>query len=459
MKILQVAHLFVPETSGGTEVHTHLLSKALQPRHHVAVYYRVFDNRAEEHALQRDSYDGLSVYRLVNNFTWSQGPDFDHFDPGQESRFEEVLDAEQPDLVHFQHLGGGLSTSLPAVARRHGLPTVLTLHDFWPMCHRSHLLSARGQLCPGPEGGLRCAQCWLDGAVEQRISVPHRVREVGLRNALRMAPRFILDSLGLREYLPPVAYQTTRLMARDTYMRQTLLKCDVLLAPSRFLREQYIAWGVPAERIQYLQNGVDPTKFAGLERTLPNGPTLRAVYVGSILRHKGLDVLIDAFNLLSALPVELAIYGKLDSNEAVKHYSDALRSRNRNPRVSFKGPFPNQEIGRVLAGADVVIVPSILYENCPMAILEAFYAGRPVITSNVGGMAELVQDGVNGHTFRVGDAADLADKVRMVAENRDHLLALQGGIVPPQTMGAVAARVEHIYERLVDTRAAAQGQA
>ncbi|NLG28823.1 MAG: glycosyltransferase family 4 protein, partial [Chloroflexi bacterium] len=90
MKILQAAHLFVPESWGGTEVHTHLLSKALQARHQVAVYYRTFDKHRPEHELQHDVYDGIPVYRLVNNFTWSQSPDYDHFDSGQEAKFEAV---------------------------------------------------------------------------------------------------------------------------------------------------------------------------------------------------------------------------------------------------------------------------------------------------------------------------------------------------------------------------------
>ena len=459
MRILQVPHVFMPESAGGTEVHTHLLSKMLQARHaSVSIYYRIFDKSRPEHELLRGSYDGLRVYKLVNNFAWSAGPDFDWFDPGQEAKFEAVLDAEHPDVVHFQHLGGGLSTSLAAIARRRGLPIVLTLHDYWPMCYNSQLLTADGRLCPGPEGGMRCAQCWLKGAVEQKVSIPHRVREVGLRNALRMAPRYLLDYLGVREYLPPVAYQTTRLMCRNTYMHQVLAQCDMLLAPSRFLREQYIAWGVPPERIQFVQNGVDPSKFEGLERTLPNGPTLHAVYMGSLVQHKGLDVLIDAFNQLTDVPVELAIYGNISSNRWVKEYVRTLRSRNQNPRVIFKGQFPNQDVARVLADADVAIVPSTWYENCPMVILEAQYAGRPVICSNVGGMAELIQDGVNGLTFRLGDAGHLAEKVRLLAQNRDLLLSLQRGITPPAAMSTVAVTVEGIYQRLLDERAGARGQ-
>ncbi len=452
MKILQVAHLFLPETTGGTEVYTYLLSKQLQPRHQVAVCYRIYDPKRPEHELVPGAYDGLPVYRLVNNFTWSQGPDFEYFDPGLDAKFEAILDATQPDVVHFHHLGGGLSTSFPGLARRRGIPTVLTLHDFWPMCYRSHLLTSDDKLCTGPEGGLRCVQCWLHGALGEKVSIRRRIRELGVRNAFKLAPRYLLDYFGLREYLPPVAYHTTRLMARNTYFRQLLDGFDLLLAPSQFLRQQYLLWGIAPERIRLLQNGVDAGKFAGLSRELPLGETLHAGYIGSILRIKGLDVLIEAFNRLADVPVTLHIYGNLESNPDVAHYARALRARNANPRVIFEGGFPNQEIGRVLSGLDFVIVPSILYENCPMTILEAHYAGRPVVTSNVGGMAELVHDGVNGLTFRVGDAAHLAEKVRLIAQNRQLLRAFQARIIPPRTMDQVAQEVEAYYRELVDAQ-------
>ena len=452
MRILQVAHVFPPESTGGTEVHTHLLSRALQAGHEVAVCYRVFDKGRSEHELVQGRYDGIPVYRLVNNFTWVQSPDLAFFDPGLEPAFETVLDLVGPELVHFHHLGGGLSSSFPSLVRRRSIPMLLTLHDFWPMCHRSHLLTSDGRLCAGPESGLRCVQCWLEGAVETKRSVPQRVRELGVRDALKLAPRFILDRLGLREHVPPVAYHTIRLMARDLYFRRLLEQFEILLAPSQFLKQRYVNWGVLPERIRVLQNGVDPTRFEGVCRHLPLGAELQAAYVGSILRYKGLDVLIDAFNQLSDVPVRLDIYGDTESTPDTKKYADTLRSRSGNPRVSFKGGFANCEIGKVLSKVDLVIVPSILYENCPMIILEALYAGRPVIASNIGGMAELVQDGVNGLTFRVGDANDLAERVRFLAENRQVLLACQDRIVPPRTIDAVAADIEACYEELVAAR-------
>jgi len=450
MRVLQVAHCFLPESTGGIEVHTYLLSKALLPADEVAICYRIFDQGRSENELVCGSYEGIPVYRLVNNFTWSLASDFAFFNPNLEPVFNQVLDASKPDVVHFHHLGGGLSTSLPRLVRRRGIPMLLTLHDFWYMCPRSHLLTSDGQLCPGPEGGLRCTQCWMDdhGVAAVKPSL-QRLRELGLRNVLRRLPGYFHNLIFPPQNLPQAFYHTMQLMLRDGYFRRLLARFDLLLSPSRFLRERFVDWGLPADRLRHIPNGIDPSKFHDLGRDLPMGENLQAIYAGAIQGHKGLDILIDAFNQLVEAPVELRIYGNTESTSQIKQYARSLRARCRNPRVSFAGAFPNDQIGQVMAGADFVIVPSIWYENCPMIILEALHAGRPVIASNIGGMAELIRDGVNGLTFRVGDAGHLAQRIRSVCENRDALLAYQSKIVPPLTMEAVAARVEACYEELL----------
>jgi len=457
MRILQVVHCFLPESMGGTEVYTYLLSKALQARHDVAIYYRIVDQQRPESALSQGSYDGIPVFRVVNNFSWSPGPEFDFFCPGVEATFEQVVDSTRPDIVHFEHLADGLSTSLPRLVRRRGIPMLLTLHDFWYMCPRSHLLTSDGQLCPGPEDGLRCAQCWLDdhGGAAVKPS-PQRLRELGLRNVLRRLPNYFRNLVFPPQNLPRMFYHTMQLMLRDGYFRRLLAGFDILLSPSRFLMERFVDWGLPPDRVKHIPNGIDSSKFHDLGRDLPMGENLQAIYAGAIQGHKGLDILIDAFNQLIEAPVELRIYGNTESTSQIKQYAQSLHAQCRNPRVTFAGVFPNDQIGQVMSGADFVIVPSIWYENCPMIILEALHAGRPVIASNIGGMAELVQDGVNGLTFRVGDAGHLAGRIRFLCENRDALLTYQSKIVPPLTMEAVAARVEACYEELLRERQAGE---
>ncbi|MHB0857727.1 MAG: glycosyltransferase family 4 protein [Anaerolineae bacterium] len=442
MKVLQVIHSFMPESQAGSEVYTYLLAKALQERHEVAVYYRVTDVAQPEHALQRGTYQGIPVYRMVNNFSWSRSADFDYFDPGQETAFQQVLDEFRPDVVHFQHLGAGLSTSLPSLVRRRGIPTLLHLHDYWCLCPKSHLIAADGSPCPGPEGGLRCAACPMRPVGKRTLS--RRLREVSLRSALRFGPSYLADKLGVSKLLLSENYRKLRFMARDSYFYRLLEGMDALIAPSRFLKEQFVQWGLAEEKIRFIQNGVDPAKFAGLERALPNGSSLQVAFIGQIAPHKGLDVLIAAMNTLVDVPIVLRIYGGLGGDAA--YYVEQLKSRCVHPRVTFEGPFGYDEVGRVLSGVDVLAVPSIWYENCPMTILEALYAGRPVVTSDIGGMAELVHDGVNGRTFRMGDAGHLAERLRHLVDDRAALLRYQAGIVSPNTMKQVALEVETCYQ-------------
>ncbi len=451
MRILQVVHCFLPASRGGTEIQTHLLSKALQERHEVAICTHLSGAEYAEHALVEDTYDSLPVYRIVNNFTWGGQDDVSFHDPGQDAPFERVLDSVQPDIVHFQHLGGGLSTSFPEIVRRRGVPALLTLHDFWPMCYRSHLLTSDDRLCSGPDDGLRCRQCWhLDEAkIQTKVNIRTRVREIGWRRALAVAPRFLGDALRQRMALPLPGYHATRLMMRDAYFRRLLSRFDLLLAPSRFLRARYIDWGIAPKHIRFLRNGIATEHLSTASRELPLGECLSAAYLGSLLPHKGLDVLIDAFDLLKDIPVRLDIHGPTSGSAETKTYVQSLRQRCANPLVRFEGGYDHADVGRILSDADVIIVPSILYENCPTTILEAFWAGRPVIASDVGGMAELVRNEVNGLTFRVGDAADLARVIRRLASERDTLLSLQAQIDKPPTIDQVTERVEEIYDAIL----------
>ncbi len=111
---------------------------------------------------------------------------------------ERVLDAFRPDLVHLHHLGGGLSTSFVGLVRRRGLPTALTLHDYWFMCPRSTPVDRDGRLCPGPDGGLRCTACWIADHYDAARPSLGRIRGLGMGESLRRAPRWLADRL-----LPP----------------------------------------------------------------------------------------------------------------------------------------------------------------------------------------------------------------------------------------------------------------
>jgi glycosyltransferase involved in cell wall biosynthesis len=115
-------------------------------------------------------------------------------------------------------------------------------------------------------------------------------------------------------------------------------------------------------------------------------------------------------------------------------------------------------VGEILAGLDMVVVPSIWYENSPLTIQEAFIARVPVITANEGGMAELVRDGIDGLHFRLGDAADLRRKLRYVATHPDVLERLRDGIPAVPGIEAHAATLLGRYRTLWANRTAVPRQ-
>jgi len=451
MRVLQITHAFMPESMGGTEVQTYRVSRALQARgHEVAVLYRVADASRPENELLPGEYNGVPVYRLINNFTWAHDADYHHYNPDSDAALSSLVDQFRPDIVHFQHLGGGLSTSWVSLLRHLGVPTILTLHDYWPICYRSNLLTAGGHLCDGPDGGIRCGRCWQADARQPSVAIRERLREVGLLEGMRRAPRFVLNALaGTRNVVGPcsaLSYHTTRLMVRNAYFRNLLHQFPVILSPSDFLRRMYVSWGVAAERIQVVPNIIVAEHMDGIPWQLPLGDQLQVAYIGSLSQFKGTTVLVQALNALANEPIGLSIYGPTTGSAAVERYVEDLRRMCRNPRVRFAGPFANEDIGSVLKGTDVVVLPSTCYENSPLTILEALYAGRPVVASNIGGMAELIRDGVNGLTFAVGDAADLADKLRTLAREPETVQCLQKGITRPPTASEIVPRIEEWYD-------------
>jgi glycosyltransferase involved in cell wall biosynthesis len=160
---------------------------------------------------------------------------------------------------------------------------------------------------------------------------------------------------------------------------------------------------------------------------------LRLAFLGNLQPHKGLHVLVEAFRLQPSDSLSLEVWG---SPEHAPAYVRELRRRD--PRVVFRGEFGPQERGRVLDEIDILVFPSIWYENSPLTIHEAFQAGIPVVASDLGGMAELVIPLRNGLTFRAGDATDLARQLGR--------LESEPGLVSRLSRGALETRVKTVEE-------------
>jgi glycosyltransferase involved in cell wall biosynthesis len=411
VNILQVVHRFWPDLAG-TEVYTLNLAQALAGRHNVLVYYRDHASRVPGFQAVDDMVAGLPVRRVSLNLTGLKRNRYRQFissyrNPEIERDFAQTLDRFQPDIVHFQHLMY-LSARLVEIARRRNIPVVITLHDFWFKCNNALLLRYSGEICHDNEGFRACADC----ATGQRRRP----------EALRWLMARILRG-------------------RDRLLRQVLRQAQAVIAPSVFLKDQFVQDGyLPQGTIHIIENGID-TDGVLPHRERKGGEPVRFAYIGSIAPHKGVHVLVEAFNHVRG-PARLDIYGNLEANPA---YAVELRQKIVHPAIFLRGAVARQDIWRILSEIDMLLVPSLWYENSPVIIQEAFAAGVPVIGSDLGGMAEKVRDGANGLLFPPGDSQALRMTLQRVVDEPSQVERMRRRVGPVVSAAENARQVEAVY--------------
>lgn len=413
-------HYFLPKHLAGTEIYAYNLSSELNKRHEVYVYCR------EEGFFQRefdeidDTYKGLPVRRVYSNLIGRKANPINRFlvtfkSKTIERSFERFLDQIKPDVVHIQHLYR-LPTSLISLIKSKGIPVIVTLHDYWFICHAIRLLRPNLEVCSGPLFGLKCAGCV----------------ELGL-------------PIWASTFLRPLT--TLLSVYRTAYMRSRLKEADLLISPSSFLKNKFVEHGFSQDSILVSDNGTNTRLFQNLRKRPSN--KVRFGYIGTIQRHKGVHILVEAFNKVNHPQAELRIFG--DPLVALNYYAE-VQAIAHNPRIQFLGEFDNSEIGRILSEIDVLVVPSIWPENSPLTIHEAKLAKVPVVASNLGGMSDLVEDGITGLLFKPGNADELLDKLNLLIEDRKLIKRFQGNIKPIKSIEENARELEELYRKLIEAR-------
>jgi glycosyltransferase involved in cell wall biosynthesis len=195
---------------------------------------------------------------------------------------------------------------------------------------------------------------------------------------------------------------------RTAALRDALMHADLVLAPSRFLRDLILQTGLPADRVVISRYGIDVP--IPKPRIPADEPGLRIGFLGQLAPHKGVGVLIEAIRSLPGAPVRVRIYGDPHSHAG---YADELQRLSRgDPRITFHGAYRHEHVYDLLAALDAIVVPSVVYENSPLVIQEAQAAHVPVLASRLGGMRELVTDEHDGLLFEPGNPQDLARQLR-----------------------------------------------
>jgi glycosyltransferase involved in cell wall biosynthesis len=475
MRILLVSHDYLPNHPAGTEIYTHQLGLELKARgHDVHVFTTEKDISRVNLEVRLREWEGLPVHELTNNLFYNTFEETWDYPPAART-FALFLRELKPDIVHFMHLMY-LSVGCAEEAHRAGIPVIQTLHDYWLQCPRfGQRVHADSSICHTIDFA-RCGDClahfkFRQTRVERRsakmIAAVRRACGLDLGPLARRFGTEIKRRMGATGagagrggapatlpfaaagYTPaePAERDAMRAHAerRDRAIRARLLPVvRRFIAPSRFLMQRFRDWGVPEEQLLHMRTGIDLRPFTRFSRD--RAPRTRIAFIGTLAPHKGAHVLLQAW---SRVPValrergSLVLWGPKAHNPAYVHELEQLALA---AGAVLAGKLDRREVARALARTDLLVMPSIWYENSPLIILEALATRTPIAVSDLGGMAELVEPGVTGYHFRVGDAGDLAALLARVLGRPDELTRLHPSASAVRDVREDAADLERLYE-------------
>ena len=400
MKIVLFVHCYFPDHFYGTESYTRVVAKNLQDLgHDVKIITATFAGETAQTAfIEEYDWEGTGVLRFDRNLIPNRVVRDTYYMPELRAVLERILRREKPDVVHVCHLVNH-TTALLEVLDSLGIPVVGTFTDFYGICFNNKLQTHDEALCLGPDRlRTNCLNCFLKEIAGQvRGGLPRLAGHPTLRPFAARAARFAMPALKVdwREDIEAI-------VERPAILANAYKVYDAAVAPTQFLHDAYRRNGFEG-RLAISRFGID------IDRTPKPARQERAVhfgFVGQLARHKGVHLLVEALASIPHHNARLSIWGNEQTDLA---YSQDLRRRSATLPVAFRGTFQVEEMAQRLAEIDVLVIPSLWYENSPLILLQALATHTPVIIADVAGMTEFVPPVEFGMHFKRGSAKSLAE--------------------------------------------------
>jgi glycosyltransferase involved in cell wall biosynthesis len=302
-------------------------------------------------------YTEAHKHNIFSRLLWHM-QDIAHTGAGE--YVKEILEKEKPDVVHTHNLMG-VGFVIPRVIRSLKLPHIHTVHDV-------QLVEPSGIILKQKEKNLR-------------YHGPH----VALYTAL---------------------------------MKRLMGSPDVVVSPSQFLLNFYESRGFfPKSKRVMVRNPITFEVEAEVEKGEGSG-VFQFLYLGQIEQHKGVDFLVHAVDELldtNSVQLKLQVVG---GGSLLEHIKSSVKNKD---KIVFSGKVDRANIPDLLKQTDVTIIPSLCYENSPTVFFESLAFSTPVLASDIEGIAELVEEGVNGITFNAGDSDSLKEKILWCVEHQNEI--------------------------------------
>ena len=331
------------------------------------------------------------------------------WNPDIRARVGDFLDHSAVDVGHVHNFFPLLSPAVHVAIGDRGIPVVQTLHNYRLLCANGMFLRR----------GRPCEDCVERG--------PWNAVRHGCYRGSRLQTAVWSEQAALHR-------------RRGTWRRRV----DLFTTPSAFARSKLLAAGLPPERVVVKPNTVvDPGE--------PSFGGSGAIFVGRLSREKGVHLLLEAWRHLAGQP--LTIVGSGPEEAALRRCAASI------PGVRFLGQVDRDRVYRAMREAAFAVVPSIWYENFPVAVAEAMACGRATIAAHPTALAEFVDHGRTGLLFDTGDPRSLADACRALladparteAMGREARASYEERLTPEANLAALTA----LYDRAAALRSAA----
>lgn len=309
------------------------------------------------------------------------------YSPEAKRNFQALCEEFRPDVVHLNNVHRQITLSIldAPYLKEHHVPVFYTAHDYVTVCPGYLMLDGEGRVCDA---------CLEDG--KYRHCIENRcVKGSRAKSALAALEASFNSSHHSNE------------------------RIDRVIAPSRFMRSKLIEGGWPEGKVEALQNFADDAILArasGVADDVTDRESPYLLFFGRLSAEKGVDVLLRAFDAAApSLPRDMRLIVVGDGPDAAE-FRELAVSLDSAPRIEFAGYQTGDALQIYVERASLAIASSRCRENMPYSIVEAFAAGTPVVGTRIGGIPELVTDGVTGFACEPGDVATMADAMVRGAE-------------------------------------------
>jgi glycosyltransferase involved in cell wall biosynthesis len=437
--VLHVPYTYFPDPVGGTEVYVAGLVSALRDFGLISMV------AAPGEADAAYAHDGVPVHRFARAPIPGFASAYGTSDEDAAVSFRAVLARARPRIVHLHARTAAVSERLVDAAREAGSKVVFTYHTPTVSCARGTMMRLGRMPCDGKLDVNRCTACVL-----QSHGIPPLARD-----ALASTPEVLGAALG-RAGLAGGVFTALRMSALLGACHRgfacLVQNVDRIVAVCGWVADVLRINGIPEAKLVLCRQGLS-TRSSVATSAAQDAPcgdgALRLGYFGRLDPTKGVDVLIEALRRVPHAKVRLAIHGvRQPGSEA---YAARLESAAASDhRISMAAALPADKIVAAMRGCDLVAVPSRWLETGPLVVLESFAAGVPVLGTRLGGIAELVTDGVDGLLVASNDPTAWSFAIAELAGNAEQVSRLRVGVRPPRLMDDVAREMAAIYGAMLD---------